>query len=85
MKVEVLKCDFDGFASSALLLNYLYKIVSSCVDKIDYLFHEGKIHGIELDNLPPWTNLVIAPDSSSNQYDIHEILKSRGIDILVLD
>lgn len=35
--------------------------------------------------MPPWTTLVIAPDSSSNQYEIHEELSNRGIDVLVLD
>ena len=29
--------------------------------------------------------LVIAPDSSSNDYEVHKELAERGIDVLVLD
>ena len=29
--------------------------------------------------------LVIAPDSSSNDYEVHQQLKEKGIDVLVID
>ena len=29
--------------------------------------------------------LVIAPDSSSNDYEVHEALAARGVDVLVID
>ena len=29
--------------------------------------------------------MVIAPDSSSNDYEEHKILKEKGIDVLVID
>lgn len=35
--------------------------------------------------IPPNTTLVIAPDSSSNDYDIHKALNDSGIDVIVLD
>ena len=60
-------------------------ICPSALSRISYSFHEGKIHGIELESIPPNTTIVIAPDSSSNQYDIHQTLRDRGIDVLVLD
>ena len=53
--------------------------------RISYSFHTEKTHGIELESIPPNTTIVICPDSSSNQYDIHHILHDKGVDVLVLD
>lgn len=47
--------------------------------------HNGKTHGIITDTIPKDVKLVIAPDSSSNQYEEHKKLKEQGIDVLVLD
>lgn len=78
--------DDDGFTSAAIFLNYLYKIVPSIVEaNIIYDFHPHKAHGIWLDQIPQETKLVIALDSSSNEYDIHEQLFNEGIDVLVID
>lgn len=77
--------DFDGYSSAACLLNYIYKVFPSAVSKIEYRLHTGKIHGILLETIPRGTTLVIAPDSSSNQYDVHKELAERGIDVLILD
>jgi single-stranded-DNA-specific exonuclease len=35
--------------------------------------------------VPEDIKLVIAPDSSSNDYDVHAELAARGIDVLVID
>lgn len=78
--------DADGMTSSALLINYLNTLFPSYAQsKIYYRVHEGKEHGILLDTIPDDIKLVIAPDSSSSDYEVHEILHQRGIDILVLD
>lgn len=78
--------DDDGFTSAAIFLNYLYKIVPSIVEaNIIYDFHPHKAHGIWLDQIPQETKLVIALDSSSNEYDIHEQLFNKGIDVLIID
>lgn len=78
--------DDDGFTSAAIFLNYLYKIVPSIVEaNIIYDFHPHKAHGIWLDQIPQETKMVIALDSSSNEYDIHEQLFNKGIDVLVID
>ena len=78
--------DDDGFTSAAIFLNYLYKIVPSIVEaNIIYDFHPHKAHGIWLDQIPQEIKLVIALDSSSNEYDIHEQLFNKGIDVLVID
>ena len=78
--------DCDGYTSSAVLLNYLHRWVPSIVEnKFYYDFHEGKQHGINMESIPDGTTLVIAPDSSSNDYEIHEELQAKGIDVLVID
>ena len=78
--------DCDGQTSSAVLLNYLHTIFPSIVEsKFYYVFHEGKKHGIILDELKPNTGLIIAADSSSEEYELHDFLASQGIDVLVLD
>jgi single-stranded-DNA-specific exonuclease len=47
--------------------------------------HDGKQHGLLIDTIPEDTKLVIAPDSSSSDFEEHKILAEKGIDILVLD
>ncbi|WP_064214327.1 DHH family phosphoesterase [Anoxybacillus flavithermus] len=75
--------DADGYTSSAILINYLKSIFPNI--NIKWELQEGKEHGIILDKVPSETNLVIVPDSGSNQYEIHSALKKRGIDVIVLD
>ena len=52
---------------------------------ISYRIHNGKEHGLIVDTIPKEVKLVVAPDSSSNDYEQHKILKEQGIDVLVLD
>ena len=78
--------DCDGYTSSALLLNYLHCLFPWFVENnITYRFHEGKAHGLILSTIPKDVKLVIAPDASSNDYEIHEALAQKGIDVLVID
>lgn len=77
--------DCDGYTSAALLLNYIHAIIPSAIEHISYSFHNGKMHGINPVLIPPETTLVIAPDSSSNDYDIHKMLHDKGVEVLVLD
>lgn len=78
--------DCDGYTSAAVLLNYLHKWVPTAVEaNISYSLHTGKQHGINLDLMPQDTTLVIAPDSSSNEYDIHKYLAEKNIDVVVID
>lgn len=82
--------DTDGMTSAALLINYLNCLFPAFAQsKIIYRMHEGKQHGL-VDEIIPLIDdndikLVIAPDSSSNDYDMHQYLKERGIDVLVID
>ncbi len=78
--------DCDGYTSAAALINYLHKICPAFVENnISYRVHEGKQHGILLDSIDDDIKLVIAPDSSSNDYEEHKQLKERGVDVLVID
>lgn len=77
--------DYDGYSSAATLLNYIYNICPSAIYKFNYRLHTSKIHGILPETIPDGTTLVIAPDASSNEYEIHKQLAEKGIDVLVLD
>jgi len=84
----VVDCDVDGFTSSAIMYNFI-KVVKPD-QKISYILHEHKQHGLEdhvqniLDSNELY-DLVILPDSSSNDYEYHEKLKEHGMKCLVLD
>ena len=78
--------DCDGFTSAATLINYLNCLFPGFVQNhIKYRIHTGKQHGIIPDTVPKGVKLVIAPDSSSNDYDEHKLLAEMGIDVLVID
>ena len=78
--------DCDGYTSAAELTNYLHRFCPAFVENnIIFIFHPGKEHGIIADQIPDNVKLVIAPDSSSNDYEEHKKLKERGVDVLVID
>ena len=78
--------DCDGYTSAAVLINYLHRVFPSIVEnKVRYGLHTKKHHGIAVEDIPSGCTLVVAPDSSSNEADIHRELKANGIDVLVLD
>lgn len=79
-------CDCDGYTSAALFINYLYRIFPTVVDKlVVWNLHEDKKHGISMEKIPEGTKLVIVPDASSNEADIHKQLTDKGIKVIVLD
>ena len=79
--------DCDGFTSAATLLNYLYCLFPTFVQQhMYYRIHTGKQHGIIPSTIPDNIKMIIAPDSSSNDFEEHQYLKTqKGIDILVID
>ena len=85
----VVDCDCDGYTSSAIFINYLYEIFPSwTVNNLRHFMHTGKTHGLSdvMDYIDQHNfSLVILPDSSSNDYTYHTYLKSKGIDIIILD
>lgn len=77
-------CDCDGYASGALIHNYLHKRFKD-INLIDY-FHTGKEHGISNDiKLDEDLDVLIVVDGGSNDYKQHESLKKKGTTVLVLD
>ena len=78
--------DCDGYTSAAILINYLNCLFPHFVQtNISYRVHDGKQHGLLVDTIPDDVKLVIAPDSSSSDFEEHAQLAKRGIDVLVLD
>ena len=73
------------------MINYLNCIFPNFVkSNILYRLHDGKQHGLSqkvVDEIIQSTNikLVIMPDASSNDYELHEELSKNGIDVLVID
>lgn len=84
----VVDSDCDGYTSAAIIYKYT-KALSPDIE-IDYYLHTKKQHGLEdlfekiLNNNEKY-NLVITPDSSSNDIYYHNILGEQGIYTLVLD
>ena len=78
--------DCDGYTSAATLINYLNCLFPGFVqNNLFYRIHTGKQHGILLETIPEDVKLVIAPDSSSNDYEEHFQLRQKGVDVLVID
>jgi single-stranded-DNA-specific exonuclease len=81
--IIVVDCDTDGYTSAAILINYLYKLFPTWVNNhLRWIMHEGKQHGLSdcidyiLSQSPA---LVLLPDSSSNDYELHAKLKEAKI------
>ena len=85
----IVDCDCDGYTSAALLINYLYKIFPTWVENyIDWYMHDSKQHGLSdcIDFiLERQYELILCPDSSSNDYNKHQLLAENNIDVIVLD
>ena len=84
----VVDSDNDGFTSATIMYNYIKDIAPNT--QIDYVLHEGKQHGLQ-DHIKKLMDegkiydLIILPDSSSNDYVYHEQLKEINTAVLVLD
>jgi single-stranded-DNA-specific exonuclease len=81
--------DCDGYTSSAFLLNWVWRYNSKHFDQFKFALHPGKEHGLSKEFVTNVTSdefqLVIVPDAGSNQHEEHQILKDKGIDVIVLD
>ena len=87
--VIVVDSDADGFTSAAIFLNYFHDLFPSWVENhIVYIMHNGKEHGLndcisEILSYKP--NLVILPDSGTNDAEECNKLKENGCDVIILD
>lgn len=79
--------DLDGFTSASTIYNYLKYIKPNI--KLSYLVHSNKAHGLTKEIMKKISDidcdLLIIPDASSNDFNEHLELKSKGIEIIVLD
>lgn len=78
----VIDNDNDGLSSSSILVSYLRKVFNR---DFNFGLHVNKKHGIEIDLIPEGTDLIIAPDSLSSEYEIYEELAKKGIELILLD
>lgn len=86
--IEILvDCDCDGFTSAAILYDYIVNNYDY-EGKVGYILHEGKAHGLSDESvcLDERTKLLIIPDASSNEEELHREFKlAYDVNILVLD
>lgn len=85
--IIVIDCDADGMTSAAILVNYLYKLFPYWVtNNLKWIMHEGKQHGLaDVINLVKDSDLILCPDSSSNDYEQHKLLHDLNKVVIVLD
>lgn len=84
----VVDSDCDGFTSAAIMHQYIHRLNKGV--EIHYVLHHNKQHGLEdhIDNLMENKenyDLIILPDSSSNDGEYHDRLKEINLPCLVLD
>lgn len=84
----IVDSDNDGFTSAAIMYQYTKNIAPDT--EISYWLHEGKQHGLSdhIDALMAEGHvydLIILPDSSSNDLEYHNMLKDVQTPCLVLD
>lgn len=84
--------DADGYTSTAIIFNYLAECYPEQRNRLTILIHEDKTHGIPVDLIKEMTkegkkfDLIIAPDCSSNEEDVHkQIVENYDIPIVILD
>lgn len=84
----IVDSDADGFTSAAIFINYIYKIAPVYAKThIDYYLHTGKQHGLQdyTEDTGDIYDLIVCPDSASNDYEQHEFWAKHGSKILILD
>lgn len=83
--------DADGLASTAQIHMYLTDCFPELESRLRVLIQPGKAHGIQVSEIKDRIKegeeycLVIAPDCSSNEEEVHKELQEAGVDVVVLD
>ena len=83
----IIDTDMDGYASSALLINYLNRLFPTWVqNNLSWLHHTSKQHGLKdcIDEALKY-DLIVCPDSASSDMDEHKKLFDANIPVIVLD
>ena len=85
----VVDSDNDGYTSAAIIYQYTKRMNPEC--QIDYWLHDGKQHGLSdhidklMDAEGAQYDLIVLPDSSSNDAKYHDMLDEIHIPCLILD
>lgn len=84
----VVDSDNDGYTSAAITYQYTKRLNPEC--HVDYWLHDGKQHGLadHIDKLMDADcqyDLIILPDSSSNDAKYHDMLEEIHVPCLILD
>ena len=84
----VVDSDNDGYTSAAITYQYTKRLNPEC--HVDYWLHDGKQHGLadhidKLMDADSQYDLIILPDSSSNDAKYHDMLEEIHIPCLILD
>ena len=84
----IVDSDNDGYTSAAIIYQYTKRLNPNC--QVDYWLHEGKQHGLQdhIDRLMDRNesyDLIILPDSSSNDAHYHDMLDGINTPCLILD
>ena len=84
----IVDSDVDGFTSAAIIYQYIKHKNPNI--HIDYILHKGKGHGLsdtinDIYNSNIKYDVIILPDSSTNDKEYHDQLKEYGAWCLILD
>lgn len=83
----VVDSDVDGYCSAAILISYIKKVFN--YNNFFIVFHLERTHGLTEQIMQEIINsnvdLVIIPDAGTNDFEQHEILASKKIEVVVLD
>lgn len=83
----IVDADCDGFTSAACLINFCYHYFpSGTSNHLHWFLHDGKQHGLHdcIDTAMQY-DLIICPDSASNDIEEHQRLREAGKTVIVLD
>ena len=79
----IVDCDVDGFTSASIFYRY-FKLRYPAA-RLNWMLHEGKEHGIELDKVPNDCDYIIVPDAGSMNLEQQNVLLSQGKTVIILD
>ena len=82
----IVDADCDGFTSAACIINFCYHYFPASTMIMHWYLHDGKQHGLQdCVDIAMEYDLIICPDSASNDREEHKRLKEAGKTVLVLD
>jgi single-stranded-DNA-specific exonuclease len=79
----IIDSDVDGFTSAAILYQYL-KMIDSDIN-IKWVLHDDKSHGFTNIEIPNNVDCILVPDGGSEDFQAHEELHKKGVDVVVID